>query len=482
MQHVDLSHTDPDLPEHLVLILHGSRGDLSKRMVLASLYLLHRRGLLPRTWQIIGTGQVDDGDDAFRAEVRDAFEEHTDQPLDAFDEFAQHLSYAYQVEKDSPWSRADDVAAAVADGALVVHYLAIPPTAFAPATEALAAQGLLDGARVVYEKPFGTSPETFAELDDLVHEHLDESQVFRIDHFLAKEGTQNLHVLRFANELFKSVWNREHVLEVQVDVPETLDVAQRASFYDATGAALDMLVTHLFQVASEVALETPDTLEVDELVAAREEVFRHFRELDPEDDVVLGQFDGYTAIDGVADDSQTDTYVAARLWIDTDRWRGVPFVLRTGKRLARGAQRVTLIIRSPESGPLGGVGIDSVSVSIAGDGRIEISTTVKRPGPELVLAQGTAVLDFDDVAVGEALPPYASAVHDVLVGDRRAFTTSATLHEAWRAFAPLLGERRPTPVPYAPGSMGPAEADRLVSDAGWCVTAPDDAAGTGENS
>ncbi|SDS00002.1 glucose-6-phosphate 1-dehydrogenase [Paraoerskovia marina] len=464
--------TTRDEPESLLLVLHGARGDLAARMVLPSMYLLYRRALLPDEWRIIGTGRAEMTDDEFIDHVHDALEKYSDEPLDSgWHDFAARLAYTTEVTEDAPWEQEQAIGDQTNKGALLVHYLAVPPSAFAPITRALAKHDLLTDARVVYEKPFGTSPESFTELDALVHEHLDEEQVFRIDHFLAKEGTQNLHVLRFANELFAHSWNRKHVAEVQIDVPETLDVAQRAEFYDATGASLDMLVTHLFQVASEVALETPDSLDVDALVAAREEVFRSFRELDPTDDVVLGQFTGYTDIDGVDDDSTTDTYVAARLWIDNERWQDVPFVLRTGKMLAGAAQRVTLVLRAPR-GPMAGestVRPNAISVSISGDGEIELSTTVKRPGPELELASGIARLSLDDVDPGASLPPYASAIHDVLDGDRRAFTTSATLTEAWRAFAPLLGPGRPAPEPYEPGSWGPAAADRLVGDEGWWV-------------
>ena len=188
---------------------------------------------------------------------------------------------------------------------------------------------------MVYEKPFGTSPEGFRKLNRLVHRVLDESQVYRIDHFLGKEATQNLHVLRFANELFASMWSNEHIESVQIDVPETLGIDDRAEFYDATGAVLDMLVTHLFQVAAEVAMEPPASFAAADLQAAREKVIRSFRPLDPAE-VVLGQFDGYRDVEGIAKRSRTDTYVAARLWIDNPRWRGVPFLLRTGKRMAPG--------------------------------------------------------------------------------------------------------------------------------------------------
>jgi glucose-6-phosphate 1-dehydrogenase len=206
----------------------------------------------------------------------------------------------------------------------LIHYLAVPPVAFAGLTQALGQHGLAQGARVVYEKPFGTSGENFRDLDRVVRSALDERQVYRIDHFLGKEATQDLHVLRFANGSSAAYWNREHVESVQIDVPETLGISDRAQFYDATGAVLDMLVTHLFQVAAEVAMEPPATLGPLDLQAAREEVIGCFRPLDPAE-VVLGQFDGYRDVPGVDPRSSRDTFVAARLWIDNPRWRGVPF-------------------------------------------------------------------------------------------------------------------------------------------------------------
>ncbi|NKY11436.1 glucose-6-phosphate dehydrogenase [Cellulomonas hominis] len=440
-------------------------------MVYPGLAELDRAGLLPERWLLLGTGRRPMSDDDLAALVRDALGEHGDPghagALDG------HLRYAETFTEDDAGGLVDAIADARRDlggDPTVLHYLAVPPSAFAPITRALRAHDLAAGVRVVYEKPYGTSPESFEELDALVHEVLDEDQVFRIDHFLGKEATQNLHVLRFANELFGGVWSREHVAQVQVDVPETLDVTDRAEFYDATGAALDMLVTHLFQVAAEVAMEPPPALDAAHLAAAREAVIARFRPLDPAHDVVLGQFAGYRDLDGVAGDSTTDTFVAARLWVDDDRWRGVPFLLRTGKRLAAQAQRVTLVLRTPDElfGEPAGPG--RISLSLAGDGAIDITTTVKRPGPDLRLATGTASLALDDVSPGDPLSPYASLLHDVLVGDRTLFTTPAGLRAAWAAFAPLLGPDRPDPEPYEPGSWGPARADALAGPDGWVLT------------
>ena len=341
------------------------------------------------------------------------------------------------------------------DGQLV-HYFAVPPVAFPELTRALGEHDLATGSRVVYEKPFGTSEEGFRELDEAVHKVLSEDQVFRIDHFLGKEATQNLHVLRFANGLFDAAWSKERIRAVQIDVPEKIGVTDRAVFYDATGAVLDMLVTHLFQVAAEVAMEPPESLSAEHLQAAREEVIGAFRPIDP-DEVVLGQFEGYRDLDGVAKDSRTDTYVAARLWIDNDRWRGVPFLLRTGKRLAFSRQRVSLILREP-SGPLADVPKNGnvLAFDLSGSGTIDLRLVAKRPGPTLELD----VADTDAAAREPARRRPAAAVRPA--HPRRAVRRPVAVHPPGRAGRGL--DRRRTAARGAAGA--PAVPARVVGTGG----------------
>jgi glucose-6-phosphate 1-dehydrogenase len=357
----------------------------------------------------------------------------------------------------------------VGDNPQFIHYLALPPVAFAAITKALGEHGLSEGARVVYEKPFGTSPRAFRELSRVVHSVLDERQIYRIDHFLAKEATQDLHLLRFANGLFAAMWCREQVESVQIDVPEKLGITDRAAFYDATGAVLDMLVTHLFQVAAEVAMEPPASLGAADLQAAREEVIRFFRPLDPSE-VVLGQFAGYQDVPGIAPGSDRDTFVAARLWVDSARWRGVPFYLRTGKRLAETRQRVSLILREP-AGPLAGQlprEANVLSFSLAGDGEIDLSLVAKKPGLALNLDTAHASIPLSGLPGANALPPYARLIHDVLAGDRSLFTRPDGLAAAWKVVEPLLSN--PPPVTqYQPGSWGPAQARDLVAPGYWML-------------
>jgi glucose-6-phosphate 1-dehydrogenase len=256
---------------------------------------------------------------------------------------------------------------------------------------------------------------------------------------------------------------------VQIDVPETLDITDRAQFYDATGAVLDMLVTHLFQVAAEVAMEPPISLGPLDLQSAREEVISHFRPLDPSE-VVLGQFDGYRDEAGIDPQSTRDTFVAARLWIDTPRWQGVPFYLRTGKRLAQSAQRVSLILRDPP-GPLSGKlpsGANVLCFSLAGDGEIDLSFVAKKPGPGLELDVSHANIPLATLPGADPLPPYVRLIHDVLLGDRSLFTRPDGLAAVWEVADPLLANRPPV-KPYAPGSWGPAEAGELIAPGHWLL-------------
>jgi glucose-6-phosphate 1-dehydrogenase len=457
-----------------IFVLFGATGDLAKRMMLPAFYRLAVEGLLPRDWLLVGNGRGDVAHEDFRAHVHHVLTEFGPHPEpDAWKGFAERVLFAGGgFNSGSPGSLLDVLEKAgksVGGDPQLVHYLAVPPVAFAETTKALGGHGLAKDARVVYEKPFGTSPQAFRSLDRTVHSVLDEQQVYRIDHFLGKEATQDLHLLRFANELFASMWNREHIESVQIDVPEKLGITDRPVFYDATGAVLDMLVTHLFQVAAEVAMEPPASLGALDLQAAREKVIKSFRPLDPAE-VVLGQFTGYRDVPGVAANSSRDTFVAARMWIDNPRWRGVPFYLRTGKRLAASRQRVSLILREP-TGPLAGqLSCDSnvLSFSLSGDGEIDLSLVAKKPGPGLDLDNAHASIPLSGLDGANPLPPYVRLIHDVLTGDRSLFTRPDGLAAVWKVAGPLLANP-PKVQPYAPGSWGPAQARELIAPGRWLL-------------
>jgi glucose-6-phosphate 1-dehydrogenase len=458
-----------------VFVLFGATGDLSKRLVLPAFYRLALERLLPERWILVGNGRGDLAHDEFRRHVRDALTEFGPKPAGAaWQSFSQRLLFAGGgFSTASPGSMLDVVAEArtyAGGDPQFVHYLAVPPVAFVGLTEAIGQYNLAQGAHVVYEKPFGTSQQTFEVLDRAVHAVLAEQQVYRIDHFLGKEATQDLHVLRFANGLFSGIWNRDHVESVQIDVPEKLGITDRAVFYDTTGAVLDMVITHLFQLAAEVAMEPPASLGADDLQPAREEVIEKFRPIDPAE-VVLGQFAGYRDVPGVAANSQQNTFVAARLWIDNARWRGVPFYLRTGKRLAATRQQVSLILRKPVDGPLAGQlpqDTNVLSFSLSGDGEIALTAVAKQPGPGLRLGVARADIPLAKLAGADPLPAYVRLIHDVLIGDRSLFTRPDGLAAVWQVASPLLTDP-PRVASYKPGSWGPAAARQLVAPDRWLL-------------
>jgi glucose-6-phosphate 1-dehydrogenase len=462
---------DPSRPDAAIFVLYGATGDLAHRMVLPAFATLAELDLLPARWRLIGSGRGDVSHERFAADVRQSLE-RAGIALDrrTWEGLRSGLRFAggdFTADGHGALLReiADARDALGADTTLV-HYLAIPPQGFEPMTRAIGRHGLNVGSRAVFEKPYGTSLASFRRLDRVVQRVFDEAQVFRIDHFLGKEATQNLHVLRFGNGLFARMWDRHTVRAVQIDVPETLGITDRADFYDATGVVLDMLVTHLFQVAAEVAMEPPRGFAPAHLQAARESVLGRFRRLDPAE-VVIGQYDGYRDVDGVGARSQTPTFVAARLWIDTPRWRGVPFLLRTGKRMHESAQAVRLILAAP-NGPFDDIPPDTnvLTFALDGTGRIDLRVNAKAPGVGLQLAAADMEIPLAEIGDAPALAPYARLLHDVLSGDRSLVTRPDGLAHVWRVAQPVLDlDRRP--LPYAPGSWGPATARRLAAPDGW---------------
>ncbi|MDA8044648.1 MAG: glucose-6-phosphate dehydrogenase (NADP(+)) [Actinomycetota bacterium] len=461
------------VPEPTVFTLFGATGDLAHRLVLPAFFRLAQAGLLPEDWRLVGNGRGDVSHENFQERVRQSLEEFGPKPSEGpWEDFCSRLRFAGGgFDASDPGCLLDVMAEAENDlggEPQRVHYLAVPPSAFAKLTEGLGEHDLTDRARVVYEKPFGTDRDSFRSLDAAAHQVFEENQIYRIDHFLGKEATQSIHVVRFGNGLFSGAWDRHHIESVQIDVPETLDVGMRASFYDSTGAILDMLVTHLFQLAGEVAMETPASLDPDHIAEAREAVIGAFRPLGW-DDVVVGQYEGYRDLDEVADDSRTETFVAARLFVDNERWEGVPFLLRTGKCMARSCQRVSIRFREPGRTPPGlPGGGNTLSFELSGDGEIDLSLVAKKPGPTEDMAAASARLPLGQAFHTPSLPAYSRLIHDVLVGDRSLFTRPDGLGHVWDVAGALL-ERRPEPATYTRGSWGPAEASRLAGNSGWIL-------------
>jgi glucose-6-phosphate 1-dehydrogenase len=462
---------DADLPP-CVLLLFGARGDLAARKLFPGLYRLAAAGRLPRDYAVIGSGRHSPGsDDDFRAEVLEGLRDSVDDlDEDVARELLERTSFRASDADDGTElaARVREVEEDLGDDVLRLVYLSVPPTAMSGMVEMLGREGLAERARLVIEKPFGLDLASFEELDDDVHAVFEEEQVFRIDHFLGKEALQNLLALRFANALFEPAWSRHSIASVQVDVPETLAMEGRVSFYESTGALRDMVSTHLFQILGAVALEDPGEWSAAAVRRARAAVFADVRPLDPSR-VVLGQYDGYRDEDDVDADSDVETFVALEAFVDNDRWRGVPFHLRTGKAMAETRRTVTLRFREPESSVFGtGLSPDELVLELTDEAQVHVDLLGKRPGPEMALAPATMRLDLgDELPHDEPLEAYERLLLDVLHDDHTLFAHADETRRLWEVCQPVLDSSVGSdPRPYAPGSWGPREALDLP-DGGW---------------
>lgn len=468
--------TDDLIPADHVITIFGACGDLTRRSLLPALWRLDQEGLLPRRFRVIGNSLEELTTDAFRALARAAIEEFCsgeDIPEEAWSEFSGKLSYASgQFKPDDTGFLTEAIRAAEADigaSARRLFYFAVPPSAYSSLTEAVETGGLKERARVVYEKPFGGDLEATCKLNAEVHEVLDESQVYRIDHFLGKETVQNILALRFANGMFEPVWDGRHIDHVQIDISETLGIGTRAGFYEGIGAMKDMIVTHLFQVLTFVAMEPPARMAADDLMTEKTKVMRCLQPLGP-DDIVRGQYEGYRDEPGVDAGSQTETFFAARIAIDNWRWSGVPFFLRTGKRLAAERWSVTLAFKRPPNSMFGeipdGFGYDHLALELAPTEGISLGFLAKEPGPAFSLAPASMNFAYDASSRSKLIGPYERLIHDALLGERTLFTSAESLEAAWQALEEIT--QNPPPVePYGQGSWGPQKAEELIAPRRW---------------
>lgn len=456
--------------------MFGADGDLARRKLIPALFHLFVEGLLPETFEIVGNSTSVMGDVDFRSLAREAAERFSRCAVeeDAWRRFASHVRFvsgAFGPDSvDGLRVAVSDADRALGRRAQKLLYLAVPPPIFGAITEGLAAADLARDSKVVFEKPFGSDLESFHRLDRVVGRLLRPDQVYRIDHFLGKDTVQNILALRFANGMFEPVWNREHIAQVQIDVPEELGVGTRAGFYDEAGALRDMVVTHLLQVLSIVTMEPPSSFVPDALIDSKVGVFDSLRPLRP-NDVVRGQYEGYRNEQGVPSDSQTETLIAARVWLDNDRWKDVPFFLRTGKRMAESRQTVTLAFRQSQSElfeltPVHGMSQDHITFDLGADEAITLNFRAKKPGPGIELGAAEMAFSYSGSFGSRLVGAYERLIHDALIGDRTLFTRPDGLERTWRAVAPIL-EEPPALSYYAQGSWGPAEADELIAPDRW---------------
>lgn len=474
------SFNDRPRPENHVIVIFGITGDLARRKILPGLYHLAVAGLLPEHYRIIGCArrQSSMSEDEFRTYAYDAMVQFasTTPANNEWTAFAENLSFAIDPD-DGP--RGIDAAVRRAEeemggGVRRLYHLAIPPDAMRAVIQHLGRKGLNENARIICEKPFGIDLASAQELNHEIAEYFDESQIFRIDHFLGKESIDNILALRFANELFEPLWRRSHVRYVQIDVPEAISVEGRGAFYDATGAFRDMVVTHLFQVMGILAMEQPTSLTARPLRDEVNKVFETLRLLDPSE-VIRGQYDGYRDVEGVAPDSSTDTFIALRAWIDNSRWMGVPFYLRTGKCMAESYQMITIGLREPvmeifpdQRGVEEHDG-NKIIIDFKDPGSIHAHFLAKQPGPDMTL--GLAKMHFhyrDSFQEKNNLEAYERLLLEVMLNNQALFTRSDGIERLWEVAAPLLDA--PPPVePYSKGSWGPRSVESIVAPNHWTL-------------
>ena len=362
--------------------------------------------------------------------------------------------------------------AALGSDARLLHYLSVPPRAALSAVGMLKDAGLVKDARIIMEKPFGTDLASAIDLNERLHQVFTEAQIFRIDHFLGKEPAQNILAFRFANGLFEPIWNRNFIDHVQIDVPETLGLGNRAGFYEATGAFRDMVVTHLFQILAFMAMEAPTSLEPKPISEEKNKVFRSMTPLDPAN-VVRGQYSGYRQEEGVDPESDVETFVALKCEIDNWRWAGVPFFLRTGKRLAEGSRIISIAFREPPKSmfpPGSGVGAqgpDHLTFDLADASKVSLSFYGKRPGPGMRLDKLSLQFAMSDTGLaGDVLEAYERLILDAMRGDHTLFTTAEGIERLWEISQPLL--ENPPPVRlYDQGSWGPKSIHQLIAPHAW---------------
>jgi len=486
------------------MVIFGSSGDLTKRLLMPALYNLAKAGRLSDRLALIGVDRTDRSNDAFRdylAEgVRSFISDTATGPLAApFDarawEFLAARMTRVQGDVTDPqmYDRlAKELKAAEAEhgtGGNVVFYLAVASQLFGPVIDRLAAAGLLNEEngywrRVIIEKPFGHDLESARALDARILKVLSEQQIYRMDHFLGKETVQNIMVLRFANAIFEPLWNRDHIDHVQITVSETVGVERRAGFYEATGALRDMVPNHVFQLVSLTAMEPPNSFDPD---AVRTEKSKVLEAIVPFDDgeiprnAVRGQYaagtvngqavPAYRNAEGVKPDSMTETYIAMQLAIDNWRWAGVPFYLRTGKSMARRKTEIAIQFKGAPFALFRDTAVDGITpnflvLHIQPDEGVSLEFSAKKPGPEIQLGGVRMDFRYKDYFNASPATGYETLVYDCMIGDPTLFQRADSVEAGWSVVQPIFDmwkNDRSAPLEfYAAGSDGPDGADGML--------------------
>jgi glucose-6-phosphate 1-dehydrogenase len=469
-------------PDPQAIVIFGASGDLTRRKLLPAFFHLYAEGLLPHGFALIGYARTPMSDKEFHEYARQAIGQFGKAAPsgEVWQDFTDHLSYVpgeFDNERamDHLREHLDEIDRTKGTAGGRFYYCATPPAAYPSIVKRLGESELHPNSKIVVEKPFGHDLESARALNAELHSVFDESQIFRIDHYMGKETVQNVLAFRFANGMFEPIWNRRYVDNVQITVAEEIGIEGRGQFYEQTGTIRDMVATHLFQVLTFLAMEPPVSFEPDRLRDEKVKVLRGMKVCDPRN-VVRGQYIGYRDEPDVAPDSQAETYAALVLEIDSWRWAGVPFFLRTGKNLKRKASEVTLGFRAVPYNVFGGTGVgpppdrDHLTIRVQPDEGITVALNVKKPGPgDFELDRAVMRFDYEQTFHAPLVEAYELLLLEAMEGDHTLFTREDEVERAWEVLMPLLNDP-PKVTFYEKGSWGPPEADELILPHHWHIS------------